>query len=124
MCVRLWGVTETCELLCLDLPKAEAIRREQPDQGDIERAAAIAQAFGDPTRLGIAAALAEADELCGCDLAWVTGRSQKLVSHHLKVLRAAGLTRSRREGKVVFHALTDEGRALLTTVLAKPRVHV
>lgn len=115
-------MAETCELLCLDLPKAEAIRDMRPPAIDVERGAATAQALGDPTRLGIAAALAEADELCGCDLAWITGRSQKLVSHHLKILRGAGLTTSRREGKVVFHALTDDARALLAAVLAKPPV--
>ena len=115
-------MTETCDLLCLDLPKAEAIRGNQPAAAELERAAATAQALGDPTRLGIAAALAGADELCGCDLAWITGRSQKLVSHHLKILRTAGLTSSRREGKVVFHALTDDARSLLAAVLAEPPV--
>jgi DNA-binding transcriptional ArsR family regulator len=115
-------MTETCDLLCLDLPNAEAIRDKQPGQTDVKRAATTAQALGDPTRLGIAAALLEADELCGCDLAWITGRSQKLVSHHLKILRAAGLTTSRREGKVVFHTLTDDARSLLASVLAKPQV--
>jgi len=116
-------MTDTCDLVCLDLPKAEAIRREQPEADAVEQGAAIAQALSDPTRLGIAAALAEADELCGCDLAWVTGRSQKLVSHHLKILRAAGLTRSRRDGKVVFHSLTMGGRVLLKAVLAKQPEH-
>ena len=115
-------MSDSCDLLCLDLDKAEAIRRKQSDLETVERGAAIAQAFGDPTRLGIAAALAEADELCGCDLAWITGRSQKLVSHHLKVLRAAGLTRSRRDGKIVFHALCDNARSLLRAVLAAERV--
>ena len=113
----------SCDLLCLDLPKAEVIRAAQPEPEAAERAAAVAQALADPTRLGIAAALARADELCGCDLAWVTGRSQKLVSHHLKVLRAAGLVRSRREGKVVFHALTGDARSLLAVVLADQWQH-
>jgi len=116
-------MSDTCDLLCLDLPKAEAIRRKQPDPNAVEQAAAIAQALGDPTRLGIAAALGETDELCGCDLAWLTGRSQKLVSHHLKILRAAGLIRSRREGKIVFHSLTADTQALLKVVLAGQREH-
>jgi ArsR family transcriptional regulator, lead/cadmium/zinc/bismuth-responsive transcriptional repressor len=114
-------MSDSCDLLCLDLPKAESIRAAQPPPQTAERAAAIAQALGDPTRLGIATALAHAEELCGCDLAWVTGRSQKLVSHHLKVLRSAGLVSSRREGKVVFHALADDARSLLRFVLADER---
>ena len=114
-------MNESCDLLCLDLPKAEAIRATQPEPQAAGRAAAIGQALADPTRLGIAAALAQADELCGCDLAWVTGRSQKLVSHHLKVLRSAGLVSSRRDGKVIFHALADDARSLLGVVLSHER---
>jgi ArsR family transcriptional regulator, lead/cadmium/zinc/bismuth-responsive transcriptional repressor len=107
-----------CELLCLDLPRAEAIRAQQLTAADATGAAALAKALGDPTRLTVADALREGGELCGCDLAWITGHSQKLVSHHLTVLRAAGLTRSRREGKIVFHELTASGTALLGAVLA------
>lgn len=56
-------------------------------------------------------ALAEGGELCGCDLAWISERSQNLVSHHLRVLRDAALARSRREGKMVMYSLTPEGMA-------------
>ena len=52
-----------------------------------------------------------------CDLSWVAERSEKLVSHHGRVLRAAGLVRSRRDGKMVMYALTDAGRALVDSVL-------
>jgi ArsR family transcriptional regulator, lead/cadmium/zinc/bismuth-responsive transcriptional repressor len=111
-------MSETCELLCLDLPKAEAIRADQLGLKVAERAVAAAQGLGDPTRLNIAAALSRTDELCGCDLAWITGRSQKLVSHHLKVLRQAGLVESRRDGRIVHFSLNTRGRALLEAVLA------
>jgi DNA-binding transcriptional ArsR family regulator len=69
--------------------------------------------LGDPTRLTIAVALREGGELCVCDLAWVTGRAENLVGHHLRTLRAAGLATSRREHKIVFYALTDAGRGLV-----------
>jgi DNA-binding transcriptional ArsR family regulator len=39
------------------------------------------------------------------------------VSHHVRTLRAAGLVRSRREGKMVMYALTDAGRALVASVV-------
>jgi len=52
-----------------------------------------------------------------CYLAWVAERSDKPVSHHARALRAAGLVRSRREGKMVMYSLTDEGAALLDAVL-------
>jgi DNA-binding transcriptional ArsR family regulator len=67
--------------------------------------------------LTLAAALSEADELCVCDLAWIVERAQNLVSHHLRALRAHGVVRSRREGKMVMYQLTGEGRTLLATLL-------
>jgi DNA-binding transcriptional ArsR family regulator len=80
--------------------------------------AAHARALADPTRLTIAAALAAADELCVCDLAWVTERAENLVSHHARTLRSLGLATSRRDGKMVLYRLTDTGRALLDAILA------
>ncbi len=106
-----------CDLLCLDLPKAEALRHARPDPAALNVAAGAAKALGDPTRLGIAAALRDGGELCVCDLAWVTERSDKLVSHHVRQLRTAGLVRSRRDGKMVMYELTDLGSALLAAVL-------
>ena len=55
--------------------------------------------------------------MCVCDLAWISGRSQGLVSHHLRTLRALNLVRSRRDGKLVTYDLTEVGRALLAAVL-------
>jgi DNA-binding transcriptional ArsR family regulator len=107
----------TCELLCLDLPLAERVRGSRPDPAALAAAAARARALADPTRLVVAVALRDGDELCVCDLAWVTERSDKLVSHHARALRAAGLVASRREGKMVLYSLTEAGRALLETVL-------
>ena len=113
---------DTCDLLCLDLEKAEALRSARLSAPEAERAAGRARALADPTRLTLAAALADGDELCVCDLAWVAERSEKLVSHHVRALRAVGLVRSRRDGKMVMYVLTDEGRALVDVVLGTVRV--
>jgi DNA-binding transcriptional ArsR family regulator len=111
---------DTCDLLCLDVPKAEALRRQRLGVEAAEAAAARAKALADPTRLTLAVALRDADgELCVCDLSWVAERSEKLVSHHVRALRAAGLVRSRREGKMVMYALTEAGRALVDSVLSE-----
>ena len=83
----------------------------------LRMAAERAKALGDPTRLQVALALREGGELCVCDLAWVCERSDKLVSHHARALRAAGLVGSRREGKMVMYFLTSSGSALLEAVL-------
>ena len=109
-----------CDLLCLDLPRAEGLRGTRLDVDAAERAAVRAKGLADPTRLVIASALADSGELCVCDLAWIAERTQNLVSHHVRVLRAAGLVRSRRDGKMVMYALTADGRALLDLVLASP----
>jgi DNA-binding transcriptional ArsR family regulator len=107
---------DRCDLLCLDLPKAERIRAARLPLDVAGRLAECAKALGDPTRLVIAAALADTDELCVCDLAWVTERSENLVSHHLRSLRGAGLVTSRRDGKMVMYAMTAAGRSLLDAV--------
>ncbi|HEX4033733.1 MAG TPA: metalloregulator ArsR/SmtB family transcription factor [Solirubrobacteraceae bacterium] len=112
---------DRCELLCLDLPRGEAIReRLQPQLA--AQAAARAKALADATRLLLALALHDGGELCVCDLAWIIGRAENLVGHHLRALRAAGLADSRREHKIVFYALTDPGRRLLDAHLELAQV--
>ena len=108
---------DRCDLLCLDLEKAEALRRSRLDPALAAELAEQARALADPTRLTIAGALAGTDELCVCDLAWVAERAENLVSHHLRALRALGLAESRRDGKMVLYRLTGRGRALLESVL-------
>ena len=105
---------DSCDLLCLDLEDAAEVRASL----DVQRIGLLAAAlnvFADPTRLLIVQALG-VRELCGCGAGWVTDQSDKVVSHHLCRLRREGLVTSRREGKVVFAALTDHGRGLLAAV--------
>ncbi len=108
---------DRCDLLCLDLEKAEDLRKGRLGGGLADRLATQAKALSDPTRLTIAAALAATDELCVCDLAWVTERADNLVSHHVRALRSLGLARSRRDGKMVLYSLTDSGRRLVAGLL-------
>lgn len=101
-----------CGLLSIDLPRAEEIR-QRLDTERANRCAQTARALGDTTRLTLALALLDGGELCVCDLAWIAGKAENLVGHHLRALRAAGLARSRREHRMVFYVLTDRGRLLL-----------
>jgi len=110
---------ERCDLLCLDLPQAEALRRRRLGAADAARLAGRAKGLADPTRLMLAAALAGAEELCVCDLSWISERAANLVSHHLRFLRAEGLVTSRRNGKLVIYTLTPDGRALVEAVLGQ-----
>ncbi|MEZ5078135.1 MAG: metalloregulator ArsR/SmtB family transcription factor [Solirubrobacterales bacterium] len=107
---------DTCDLLCLDLRKAEAVRKSLPGVEALTPPAVAAKALGDPTRLAIAVALDAAGDACVCDLAWIVGRDERLVSHHVRQLKGAGLARSRREGKMVMYELTERGGALVEAV--------
>lgn len=109
---------DRCELLCLDLPKAEALRASCPSEREARALAAGFRALGDPTRLTLALALRDGGELCVCDLAWIVERAENLVSHHLRALRAAGLADYRRDGKMALYSLTDRGHVLLDTVVS------
>lgn len=112
-------IEDRCDLLCLDLPKAEAVRAIRPSEQQARELASGFRALGDATRLTIALALREGGELCVCDLAWIIERAENLVSHHVRALRAAGLADYRRDGKMALYSLTDHGRMLLDTLAAR-----
>lgn len=106
-----------CDLLCLDLPRAERVRAALPAVDLLDGRARAAQGLADPSRLRIALALREAGELCGCDVSWIVAQSQRLVSHHLRALRTAGLAASRRDGRLVLYRLTADGARLLDALV-------
>jgi ArsR family transcriptional regulator, lead/cadmium/zinc/bismuth-responsive transcriptional repressor len=110
---------DRCDLLCLDLHRAEALRTSRPSAKEARKFAQGFRALGDPTRLMVALALREGGELCVCDLAWIAERAENLVSHHLRALRAAGLADYRRDGKMALYSLTEQGQALLDTLTTK-----
>jgi DNA-binding transcriptional ArsR family regulator len=110
---------DRCELLCLDLPKAEALRASRPSEREMRALAADFRALGDPTRLTVALALRDGSELCVCDLAWIVERAENLVSHHVRALRAAGLADYRRDGKMALYSLTERGKTLLEVVVGQ-----
>lgn len=110
---------DRCELLCLDLPKAEGLRASRPSAQQARALAADFRAFGDPTRLTVAIALRDGGELCVCDLSWIVERAENLVSHHVRALRAAGLAEYRRDGKMALYSLTERGRLLLEAIVGQ-----
>jgi DNA-binding transcriptional ArsR family regulator len=72
-----------------------------------ERAAGIFRAAGDVARLRLLAHLSEA-EWCVSELAEALGEGLSTVSQRLRLLRAEGLVKRRREGRHIFYTLTDE----------------
>ena len=78
---------------------------------DIESLADRLQALSDPVRLRLMRLLPCGDapcEICVCDLADQLGVSQPNASHHLKVLRSAGLIRCQRKGGYAFYHVDKE----------------
>lgn len=82
--------------------------RVQPDISS-ERAGPLARtyaALGDPTRLRLLDVLARHEgAVCVCDLVDAFGLSQPTISHHLRVLRSAGLVDGERRGVWTYHFL-------------------
>jgi ArsR family transcriptional regulator, lead/cadmium/zinc/bismuth-responsive transcriptional repressor len=70
-------------------------------------AAELFRLLGDPTRLAILHALSEAGELCVCDLARVAGVAENVVSQAMRLLRAADVVRTRRDGRRIHYRLAD-----------------
>jgi len=66
------------------------------------------QALADPTRLAIVRQLASDAEVCACDFTSCCDVGQPTVSHHLKVLREAGVVSSERRGSWIFYRLAPD----------------
>ena len=81
-----------------------------------EQVATVFKVLGDPSRCRLVFALLEAGEICVCDLAATLAMSESNVSHHLSVLRANGLVRCRRDGKMIYYAPDDEHIRVLLDV--------
>ena len=77
-------------------------------------------ALADPVRLKLFSLIAASPntETCACNLVKPAGRSQPTVSHHLKVLREAGLLLSEKRGTWVWYRVNHERLNELRTLLA------
>jgi ArsR family transcriptional regulator len=82
---------------------------------DLARAYA---ALSDPVRLRLLSLIADAGEVCSCDLQTPLGKSQPTVSHHTKVLADAGLITGEKRGRWVWWSLVPERMAALQGALA------
>ncbi len=87
---------------------------------DAEQLARGFAALGDPVRLRLLSLLATAPDgaVCTCDLVEPVGRSQPTVSHHLKILREAGLVTSEKLGVNIWYAVVPAALEVLRSALA------
>jgi ArsR family transcriptional regulator, lead/cadmium/zinc/bismuth-responsive transcriptional repressor len=74
---------------------------------DAGRLSSLLSLLGDPVRVRILYALDLVEELCVGDLALALDVSEDAASYGLRLLRTAGMVRSRKEGRVVFYRLAD-----------------
>ncbi|WP_106088793.1 ArsR/SmtB family transcription factor [Enhygromyxa salina] len=85
---------------------AECTPRRRAKARDLRPYMTVFKALGDATRVEIVALLAEAREpVCACDIEGHFELAQATVSHHLKILREAGVLASERRGTWIFYSL-------------------
>ena len=90
-----------------DACKASATRMPKlPSDESIRRQSEILKALSDPVRAKIVYEL-EGGDMCVCELMRDLGMSQTMVSHHLKILKYAGIISDKKVGKWVYYSLVD-----------------
>ncbi|WP_433312086.1 ArsR/SmtB family transcription factor [Micromonospora sp. CA-269861] len=90
---------------------------------DNNQAAVVApmfKALGDPVRLRLMSMIASVPEMCVCDLTPAFELSGPTISHHLKVLREAGLVESERRGTWVWYRVRPDAFRQLRALLDLP----
>ncbi len=92
------------------------------DADAADELAELFAALADPVRLRILSMVAEAGEVCSCNLLEPLGKSQPTVSHHTKVLADAGLIVGEKRGRWVWWTIVPERIDAVRTALAPAAV--
>jgi ArsR family transcriptional regulator, arsenate/arsenite/antimonite-responsive transcriptional repressor len=115
------------ELTIIAMPGADACAQpdlvsEPLDEASATGLAQVFKALGDPVRLRLVSLLGarQGGELCVCDLTSAFDLSQPTISHHLKVLREAGLVESERRGTWVYYRLVPTALERIAGMLSVP----
>jgi ArsR family transcriptional regulator, lead/cadmium/zinc/bismuth-responsive transcriptional repressor len=114
---------DECAVRSVDAAKVAAAKARALPIGDVDRITELFRLIGEPTRVRLLYALVEAGEMCVCDLAAVVEAPETSVSHALRLLRMAGIVRTRRDGRMIFYSLTDAHVRLLLDVTAEHLHH-
>jgi ArsR family transcriptional regulator len=91
-------------------------------EADADDLARVFAALGDPVRLRLLSLVADAGEICSCDLLSPLGKSQPTVSHHTKVLSDVGLIEGERRGRWVWWRIVPQRMEMVRDALEGPRV--
>jgi ArsR family transcriptional regulator, arsenate/arsenite/antimonite-responsive transcriptional repressor len=96
-------------------PCCEPVVYPDTDRKEAERMALVAKALGDPIRLQLVDVLRKhAGKVCACELTPLFDVGQPTVSHHLKVLRDAGVVDSERRGLWAYYYVVPDALKELT----------
>lgn len=87
-------------------------------EDDATRLAPVFKALGDPVRLRMASMIAAQPELCVCEITPAFDLSSGTISHHLRLLREAGLVGCERRGTYVYYWINPEALGALSALLA------
>ncbi len=117
------GGLDGCAVRAVDPSRVAATQEQLIGAEEAEDLAACFRLLGDPKRVRILFALLEAGELCVCDLAAATEVNETTVSHGMRLLRTAGIVRSRRHGRMIYYRLDDAHVRLLLDVSREHLAH-
>jgi ArsR family transcriptional regulator, arsenate/arsenite/antimonite-responsive transcriptional repressor len=102
-------------------PCCEPVAYPDVERREAERIATVAKALGDPVRLQLVDVLRKhAGKVCVCELVPLFDLSQPTVSHHLKVLRDAGVVGSEREGLWAYYYVLPGALEEFSAWLGRP----
>jgi ArsR family transcriptional regulator, arsenate/arsenite/antimonite-responsive transcriptional repressor len=100
-------------------PCCEPVAYPDIEREQAGRMGAVAKALGDPIRMQLVDVLRKhAGKVCVCELVPLFDLSQPTVSHHLKVLRQAGIVGSERQGLWAYYYVNPDALEELSAWLA------
>lgn len=105
-------------------PCCGPVLAEPLSERDADELAAAFKVVADPVRLRLLSLIAQAGEICSCDLVGPIGKSQPTISHHMSVLADAGLVNREKRGKWAWYSVVPDRLAVLRDALAGTPVAV
>lgn len=108
------ALTDTVDVCC------PSVVAEPLGVGDAEDLARVFAALSDPVRLRLLSLVANAGEICSCDLQHPLGKAQPTISHHTKVLAEAGLIEGEKRGRWVWWRVVPGRLAAVRAALDAP----
>ena len=106
-------------------PCCDPVAYPEIERDEAQRMAAVAKALGDPIRMQLVDVLRRhAGQVCVCELVPLFDLSQPTISHHLKVLREAGLVEGERRGRWVHYRVVEERLREIGDALAPLSIRV